>query len=62
MGAYDLKQIITLWETERLTSEQAIGQILLQLQLLSEEMNTLQAQVRHVRRYDINKLLIDREN
>ena len=35
MNAYPFKELIKRWQTERLTTEQAIGQILLHLQALS---------------------------
>lgn len=49
MASYDLQQLIKLWEQEKLTTEQAIGQILLQLKALSERTGVLekkQAQTR----------------
>ncbi len=38
MGTYRLEQVIQMWETEKLTTEQAIGQILLHLQILAERV------------------------
>jgi len=48
MSQYDLSQFIKLWAQERITSEQAIGQILLQLQTLTERMKVVEQQVRYV--------------
>jgi hypothetical protein len=38
MGTYRLEQVIQMWETEKLTAEQTIGQILLHLQALAERV------------------------
>jgi len=38
MGTYGLKSVIQAWEQEQLTAEQAIGQILLLLQELEEQL------------------------
>jgi hypothetical protein len=42
MSSYNLEQIIRKWTKEELTTEQAIGQILLQMQLLSVRVGTLE--------------------
>ena len=42
MGAYPLPEIIRLWEQDRLTPEQAIGQILQHLQSLAERLAALE--------------------
>jgi hypothetical protein len=42
MSAYPLKHLIRFWETERLTTVQMIGQILLHLQNLSRRLQTLE--------------------
>jgi uncharacterized coiled-coil protein SlyX len=42
MGTYRLEQVIQMWETEKLTTEQAIGQILLHLQALAERVRELE--------------------
>lgn len=42
MSAYPLKQLIKFWETQQLTTEQTIGQILLHLQALSKRLQTLE--------------------
>jgi hypothetical protein len=52
MASYDLQQLIKLWEQEKLTTEQAIGQNLLQLKALSERISAVekqQAQIRQTR-------------
>jgi hypothetical protein len=48
MGSYNLDELIVLWEREKLTTEQTIGQILLALQALSERLRELER--RHWRR------------
>jgi hypothetical protein len=42
MGNYNLDELITLWEREKLTTEQAVGQILLMLRALSEQIRDLE--------------------
>jgi flagellar biosynthesis chaperone FliJ len=42
MGTYRLEQVIQMWETEKLTTEQAIGQILLHLQTLAQQVRELE--------------------
>lgn len=42
MSNYKLDDLINLWEREKLTSEQAIGQILLTLRSLSEQIRELE--------------------
>jgi hypothetical protein len=43
MGTYgSLKDIMQLWETEELTADQAIGQILLLLQIVEARLNDLE--------------------
>jgi len=42
MTSYHLEQLIKLWEQEKLTTEQAIGKILLQLKALSERTGVLE--------------------
>jgi hypothetical protein len=42
MGAYDLDAILKKWERDELTTEQAVGQILLQLQGISERVGRLE--------------------
>ena len=45
MNAYPFKELIKRWQTERLTTEQAIGQILLHLQALSARLQKLERRV-----------------
>ncbi len=40
---YDLLDLLKRWEREELTTEQAIGQILLWLAVLSERLDRLEA-------------------
>lgn len=42
MGTYNLDELINLWEREKLTTEQAIGQILLKLRSFSERIRELE--------------------
>jgi chromosome segregation ATPase len=42
MGTYGLDGVIKAWEQEQLTTEQAIGQILLLLQELQERIRSLE--------------------
>ena len=42
MSSYNLNQLIKMWTKEELTTEQAIGQLLLQLQTLSTRLGTLE--------------------
>jgi hypothetical protein len=42
MGTYGLQDVISRWEREELTTEQAIGQILLLLKELSERLGDLE--------------------
>lgn len=54
MGTYSLEGVVRAWEQERLTTEQAIGQILLLLQELEERLRSterrLEWYLEHVRR------------
>ncbi|MBK6709667.1 MAG: hypothetical protein IPG51_04890 [Chloroflexi bacterium] len=50
MSAYDLQELIKKWETEKLTSDQAIGQILLQMKEISERMGALEMSLQRLRR------------
>ena len=43
---YDLSDLIKRWEREDLTTEQAIGQLLLWLVVLSERMTELEVNLR----------------
>lgn len=42
MGIYTLEEMVKRWEQGTLTSEQMIGQLLLNLQLLSKRVGTLE--------------------
>jgi hypothetical protein len=42
MGSYSLDELITLWEREKLTTEQTIGQMLLILRSLSQRIRELE--------------------
>jgi len=42
MSSYNLNQLIKKWTKEELTTEQAVGQILLQIQTLSTRIGTLE--------------------
>ena len=42
MGSYNLDELITLWERDKLTTEQAVGQILLKLRSLSQQIRELE--------------------
>jgi hypothetical protein len=42
MGTYGLDGVIRAWEQEHLTTEQAIGQILLLLQELQEQLRRME--------------------
>jgi len=43
MKRYPLSELVKKWEREELTAEQAIGQILLWLNLLSERVTKVEA-------------------
>lgn len=42
MSSYNLNQLIKKWTKEELTTEQAVGQLLQQLQILSTRLGTLE--------------------
>ncbi len=48
MSAYPLKQLLKFWETEKLTTLQIIGQILLHLQALAQRLQTLERNQRAI--------------
>jgi len=48
MGTYGLEGVVRAWEREQLTTEQAIGQILLLLQEFDERLRSLE---RRLERY-----------
>ena len=43
---YELPQLIKLWAQEKVSAEQAIGQILLHVQLLIERVDALEVALR----------------
>jgi|GEM_PF-6804563 hypothetical protein len=45
MGAYELNTIVKMWGQGKLTAEQAIGQLLLQTQALTERVGLLEKHV-----------------
>jgi hypothetical protein len=45
---YGLEKVLHLWEVERLTAEQAIGQILLLVRQLDERVQKLEACLREI--------------
>ena len=45
---YDLTDLIKRWEREDITTEQAIGQLLLWLVVLSERMTDLEVNMRKI--------------
>lgn len=47
---YDLTDLINRWEREDITTEQAIGQLLLWLVVLSERMTELEVNLRRINR------------
>jgi hypothetical protein len=49
MSAYKLKDVIRLWELGKLTTEQAIGQILLLIQERDERLQELEGRVAALR-------------
>ncbi len=55
MSSYNLKQLIKMWTKEELTTEQAVGQLLLQLQTLSTRLGTLEKQFEKNRKENGNR-------
>ncbi len=58
MGTYGLEGVILAWERGQLTTEQAIGQILLLLQELEERIHNAERRLeryKHVRRPGVNR-------
>jgi hypothetical protein len=49
MGAYPLETVIDMWRVDRLTPEQAIGQILLLIQERDERFQELEGRVSALR-------------
>lgn len=54
MSSYNLNQLIKKWTKEELTTEQAVGQILLQLQTLSTRIGTLEKRFEQNRKENSN--------
>jgi len=52
MSAYDLDTMLKKWEREELTTEQAVGQILLLLQSISHRVGRLEVAQENIRRQD----------
>jgi hypothetical protein len=52
MSAYDLDTIVKKWERAELTTEQAIGQILLLLHSISDRVGRLEVIQANLRRQD----------
>ncbi|WP_420631680.1 hypothetical protein [Candidatus Leptofilum sp.] len=50
MSSYDLDQLLRLWSAEKLTNEQAIGQILLQIKALTKRIGDLDEEQEQARR------------
>lgn len=50
MGAYDLEKIVKKWERAELSTEQAVGQILLLLDSLSKRVGRLETEQAKIRR------------
>jgi hypothetical protein len=50
MSAYELDEVIRLWDVGQLTTEQAIGQILLLLRERDERLRELEGRVAALRR------------
>ncbi len=46
---YTLKELISMWARERISQEQAIGQILLQLEHLAQRLEAVERQVNRTR-------------
>lgn len=45
MGTYRLEHIILDWKTDRLTTEQAVGQILLLLQQMEQRLGNIETKL-----------------
>ena len=55
MSSYNLNQIIKMWTKEELTTEQAVGQILLQMQTISTRVGTLEKRLEQNRKENGSK-------
>lgn len=45
MNGYNLDQLIKMWSREELSTEQAVGQVLLQLQTITTRLGSLEKRV-----------------
>lgn len=52
MSAYELDTVLKKWEREELTTEQAVGQILLLLQSISQRVGRLEVAQENIRRQE----------
>ena len=50
MKGYDLQQVIHMWEHEKLSVEQTIGQLLLQVEKLAERVSLLERRLEEIRK------------
>lgn len=50
MSSYELSQMIKMWERDQITTEQAIGQLLLHLRQLSERIGILEKRMEQGRK------------
>lgn len=48
MGSYRLQEVIKMWEQDKLTVEQVVGQLLLHLEQLSERVGAVEKRVRRL--------------
>ena len=55
MSSYNLSQLIKMWTKEELSTEQAVGQIMLQMQSLSTRIGTLEKRLEQNRQANNNK-------
>lgn len=55
MSSYNLNQLIKMWTKEELTTEQAVGQLLLQIQNLSTRLGTLEKRFEKNRKENGNR-------
>lgn len=54
MSSYNLNELIKLWTKEALTTEQAVGQIFLQMQALSNRIGALEKRLEEKRKENGN--------
>lgn len=55
MSSHNLNDLIKLWTKEELTTEQAVGQIFLQMQALSTRVGTLEKRLEESRQENRQK-------